>query len=78
MERIFKLNWQENLVEVKKFQMRLYTEVDPIVSMEIVIMGLCCLKKTPYKMSKLQREKKNNNRPLSIRQVFWALHLQDH
>ena len=33
-------------------------EVDPIVSIEIVIMGLCCLKKTPYKMSKLQREKK--------------------
>ena len=46
------------LGEVKKFQMQLYTEVDPIVRMEIVIMGLCCLKKTPYKMSKLQREKK--------------------
>ena len=46
--------------------MKRYNEVDPIASMEIVIMGLCCLKKTPYKMSKLQREK-NNNRPLSIR-----------
>ena len=42
----------------RKFQMQLNNDVDPIVSMEIVIMGLCCLKKTPYKMSKLQREKK--------------------